>query len=109
MDQDFKFLVRFALLAVSQCVEITQPGDRPSNSRVAANAKTLSRGPDSSSEFLIARKPRVRRAVQRNLQLENARAALDLYRSDAEAWESSITQNNWPCALPPSTFSRCYH
>ncbi|KDR84903.1 hypothetical protein GALMADRAFT_217983 [Galerina marginata CBS 339.88] len=40
--------------------------------------------------------------------LENARAALDLYRSDAEAWEASISNGNWPCALPPSTFSRCY-
>ncbi|KAF8168190.1 hypothetical protein B0H34DRAFT_684529 [Crassisporium funariophilum] len=40
--------------------------------------------------------------------VENARAALDLYRSVAEVWESSISQGNWPCALPPSTFSRCY-
>ncbi|PPQ70501.1 hypothetical protein CVT26_014008 [Gymnopilus dilepis] len=40
--------------------------------------------------------------------VENARAALDLYRSDAEAWEASISKGNWPCALPPSTFSRCY-
>ncbi|KAF8905500.1 hypothetical protein CPB84DRAFT_1814134 [Gymnopilus junonius] len=40
--------------------------------------------------------------------IENARAALDLYRSDAEAWEASISNGNWPCALPPSTFSRCY-
>lgn len=41
-------------------------------------------------------------------KLENARAALDIYRSDSEAWERSIGQGNWPCALPPSTFSRCY-
>ncbi|CAA7258661.1 unnamed protein product [Cyclocybe aegerita] len=41
-------------------------------------------------------------------QLENARAALDLYRSDADAWEAAISNGNWPCALPPSTFSRCY-
>ncbi|KAF8807321.1 hypothetical protein BYT27DRAFT_6564460 [Phlegmacium glaucopus] len=40
--------------------------------------------------------------------LENARAALDIYRSDSQAWERSISQGNWPCALPPSTFSRCY-
>ena len=41
-------------------------------------------------------------------KLENARAALDIYRSDSEEWERSISQGNWPCALPPSTFSRCY-
>lgn len=41
-------------------------------------------------------------------KLENARAALDIYRSDSAAWERSISQGNWPCALPPSTFSRCY-
>ncbi|GLB36052.1 putative EXOIII [Lyophyllum shimeji] len=40
--------------------------------------------------------------------VENARVALDLYRSDAESWESAIQKGNWPCALPPSTFSRCY-
>ncbi|TFK41245.1 ribonuclease H-like domain-containing protein [Crucibulum laeve] len=40
--------------------------------------------------------------------LENARAALDLYRSHADEWEAAIAKGNWPCALPPSTFSRCY-
>jgi len=40
--------------------------------------------------------------------LENARAALDLYRSRAEEWEHAISNGNWPCSLPPSTFSRCY-
>ncbi|KAJ8083916.1 hypothetical protein PM082_002683 [Marasmius tenuissimus] len=40
--------------------------------------------------------------------LENARAALDLYRSDAKDWEDAIARGNWPCSLPPSTFSRCY-
>lgn len=41
-------------------------------------------------------------------QLENARAALDLYRSHANEWEISIREGQWPSALPPSTFSRCY-
>ncbi|KAH0590849.1 hypothetical protein H2248_000968 [Termitomyces sp. 'cryptogamus'] len=41
--------------------------------------------------------------------VENARVAMDLYRSDAENWESAISKNNWPCSLPPSTFSRCYY
>ncbi|KAF5313021.1 hypothetical protein D9619_003450 [Psilocybe cf. subviscida] len=40
--------------------------------------------------------------------LENARVALDLYRSVAQKWEDAIARGNWPCALPPSTFSRCY-
>ncbi|KAF8078724.1 hypothetical protein FPV67DRAFT_74741 [Lyophyllum atratum] len=40
--------------------------------------------------------------------VENARVALDLYRSDADSWENAIAKSNWPCALPPSTFSRCY-
>lgn len=40
--------------------------------------------------------------------LENARVALDLYRSHAEEWEAAISKGNWPSALPPSTFSRCY-
>jgi RNA exonuclease 4 len=42
------------------------------------------------------------------LQLENARAALDLYRSHSTEWESAVSSGNWPSALPPSTFSRCY-
>ncbi|KAF5375292.1 hypothetical protein D9758_000359 [Tetrapyrgos nigripes] len=40
--------------------------------------------------------------------LENARAALDLYRSDLRDWEDAIVKGSWPCALPPSIFSRCY-
>ncbi|RDB29269.1 RNA exonuclease 4 [Hypsizygus marmoreus] len=40
--------------------------------------------------------------------VENARVALDLYRSDADNWEAAISKGNWPSALPPSTFSRCY-
>lgn len=41
-------------------------------------------------------------------QVENARAALDLYRSCSSEWEDAVSEGNWPCALPPSTFSRCY-
>ncbi|KAF8560291.1 hypothetical protein OG21DRAFT_1401218 [Imleria badia] len=40
--------------------------------------------------------------------VENARAALDLYRTVATEWESAISLGNWPSCLPPSTFSRCY-
>ncbi|KAI1793820.1 hypothetical protein LXA43DRAFT_1119982 [Ganoderma leucocontextum] len=41
-------------------------------------------------------------------QLENARAALDLYRSHSDEWEATIAKGQWPSFLPPSTFSRCY-
>lgn len=41
-------------------------------------------------------------------QLENARAAMDLYRSAAPDWEAQVNRGNWPCALPPGSFSRCY-
>ncbi|ESK98005.1 nucleotide-binding protein frt1 [Moniliophthora roreri MCA 2997] len=40
--------------------------------------------------------------------LENARAALDLYRSDSKDWEEAVVQGRWPCALPPSNHSRCF-
>ncbi|PCH33878.1 hypothetical protein WOLCODRAFT_63710 [Wolfiporia cocos MD-104 SS10] len=40
--------------------------------------------------------------------LENARAAMDLYRSHATEWEGAISRGQWPTVLPPSTFSRCY-
>ncbi|KAJ7487522.1 hypothetical protein B0H11DRAFT_1095037 [Mycena galericulata] len=39
---------------------------------------------------------------------ENARAAMDLYRSHSKEWEAAVAHGNWPSALPPSTFSRCY-
>ncbi|KAG1758329.1 hypothetical protein EDD22DRAFT_981468 [Suillus occidentalis] len=41
-------------------------------------------------------------------QVENARAALDLYRTVSSEWEGAIAIGNWPSCLPPSTFSRCY-
>ncbi|KAJ7492697.1 hypothetical protein FB451DRAFT_545085 [Mycena latifolia] len=39
---------------------------------------------------------------------ENARAAMDLYRSYAKEWETAIVLGQWPSCLAPSTFSRCY-
>ncbi|KAJ7580468.1 hypothetical protein C8J56DRAFT_1006457 [Mycena floridula] len=41
-------------------------------------------------------------------QLENARAALDLYRTQQQDCETAIAHGTWPCALPPSSYSRCY-
>ncbi|KAJ7934362.1 hypothetical protein B0H13DRAFT_1591600, partial [Mycena leptocephala] len=39
--------------------------------------------------------------------IENARAAMDLYRS-APGWEVSISRGDWACRLPPSSFSAFY-
>ena len=41
-------------------------------------------------------------------QTENARAALDLYRSHATEWENAISNGHWPAFIPPERFSRCY-
>ncbi|KAJ7590288.1 hypothetical protein C8J56DRAFT_1140182 [Mycena floridula] len=45
---------------------------------------------------------------QESNPLENARAALDLYRTQQQDWETAISHGTWPCALPPSSYSRCY-
>ncbi|KAJ7932476.1 hypothetical protein B0H13DRAFT_781766 [Mycena leptocephala] len=52
----------------------------------------------------------MRRRCQEGLidPTENARAAMDLYRSHANEWEMAISNATWPSCLPPSTFSRCY-
>ncbi|KIJ45474.1 hypothetical protein M422DRAFT_227034 [Sphaerobolus stellatus SS14] len=52
----------------------------------------------------------MRRRIQmrRVDSLENARASLDLYRSYQTNWEEMVSAKQWPCVLPPSTFSRCY-
>ncbi|TDL28522.1 hypothetical protein BD410DRAFT_781040 [Rickenella mellea] len=52
----------------------------------------------------------MRRRIQDGVQnsFENATAALDLYRSHSSAWEQAVVSKQWPCALPPSTYSRCY-
>lgn len=39
---------------------------------------------------------------------EDARAALDLFRSYEDPWEDEIRAGGWPCALPPSRFSRFF-
>ncbi|KAJ7587415.1 ribonuclease H-like domain-containing protein [Mycena floridula] len=41
-------------------------------------------------------------------QLENARTILDLYRTQQQDWETVIAHGTWPCALSPSSYSRCY-
>ncbi|KAJ7579473.1 hypothetical protein C8J56DRAFT_1059073 [Mycena floridula] len=45
---------------------------------------------------------------QESNPLENARAALYLYRTQQQDWETAIAHGTWPCALPPSSYSRCY-
>ncbi|KAL1748487.1 nucleotide-binding protein FRT1 [Schizophyllum fasciatum] len=41
--------------------------------------------------------------------LENARVALNLYRSYAANWETAISSRSWPCDLPPGRFSTNYN
>ncbi|KAI0067822.1 hypothetical protein BV25DRAFT_1834814 [Artomyces pyxidatus] len=40
--------------------------------------------------------------------LENARAALDLFRSAEQAWETAIGSGSWPCTLPPAAYSEFF-
>ncbi|CAE6416755.1 hypothetical protein BN14_00230 [Rhizoctonia solani AG-1 IB] len=40
--------------------------------------------------------------------VENARAAMDLFRSHEADWQKTVSTGQWPCALPPSSYSRCY-
>ncbi|KAI0271571.1 hypothetical protein BC834DRAFT_450707 [Gloeopeniophorella convolvens] len=40
--------------------------------------------------------------------LENARAALDLYRSAEHVWEEAIDSGSWPCALPPVEYAEYF-
>ncbi|KAJ7040633.1 hypothetical protein C8F04DRAFT_948393 [Mycena alexandri] len=52
----------------------------------------------------------MRRRCQHGLvdPIEDSRVAIDLYRSHATEWETTILRCNWPSSLPPSTFSGCY-
>ncbi|EPQ60966.1 nucleotide-binding protein [Gloeophyllum trabeum ATCC 11539] len=56
----------------------------------------------------------VDRLMRRNIgtgledPLENARAALDLFRSCEDVWEDMIRSGSWPCSLPPSTYARYF-
>ncbi|KAI9512326.1 hypothetical protein F5148DRAFT_973797, partial [Russula earlei] len=40
--------------------------------------------------------------------LENARAALDLYRSAQHPWEYAIDSGSWPCMLPPVGYAGAF-
>lgn len=42
------------------------------------------------------------------LQLEDARAAMDIYKTSESQWEGSIRAGTWPSALAPERFSRYY-
>ncbi|CAE6525327.1 unnamed protein product [Rhizoctonia solani] len=52
----------------------------------------------------------MRRKIQANHHnpVENARAAMDLFRSHEADWQKTVTTGQWPCALPPTSYSRCY-
>ncbi|KAH8100513.1 hypothetical protein BXZ70DRAFT_907203 [Cristinia sonorae] len=40
--------------------------------------------------------------------VEDARAAMDLFRSCEQTWESVIKSGAWPCALPPAAYGNCF-
>ncbi|KAI0050656.1 hypothetical protein FA95DRAFT_1513560 [Auriscalpium vulgare] len=56
----------------------------------------------------------VNRLMGRNIALghehplENARAALDLFRSVEQTWEASIDAGSWPCTLPPVAYAEYF-
>ncbi|KAF8335791.1 uncharacterized protein EI90DRAFT_3014416 [Cantharellus anzutake] len=56
----------------------------------------------------------VRRAMNRTIRegfentVEDARAAMDLYRSCAANWEALIASSIWPCLLAPEQFRQWY-
>jgi RNA exonuclease 4 len=41
-------------------------------------------------------------------QIEQARAALDLFRSVEWTWETMVARQTWPCDLPPSAFAQYF-
>lgn len=41
-------------------------------------------------------------------QVEDARAAMDLYRADEANWEATISSAYWPSVLPPAAYAHCY-
>jgi hypothetical protein len=59
-----------------------------------------------SAYLIFLTVPRIREMTQQ--QLENARAALDLYRSAQHPWESAIDSGSWPCALPPVGYAEYF-
>ncbi|KAJ1310232.1 hypothetical protein OPQ81_006974 [Rhizoctonia solani] len=52
----------------------------------------------------------MRRKIQEHHHnpVENARAAMDLFRSHEADWQKTVSTGQWPCALPPSSYARCY-
>lgn len=39
---------------------------------------------------------------------EISRASMDLFRSHQKEWEACIKSGQWPCALPPTAYARCF-
>jgi len=52
--------------------------------------------------------PRCRCKLTNGIQAENARAAMDIYRTHAQAWEGAIANREWPCAFPPENRASLY-
>lgn len=45
---------------------------------------------------------------RRSAQVEDARSAMDLFRSAQGDWENLIENSVWPALIPPREFERCY-
>ncbi|KAG8928805.1 hypothetical protein FRC03_010050 [Tulasnella sp. 419] len=51
----------------------------------------------------------MRRKLTLNIDsAEISRATVDVYRSHQKEWDGCILSGQWPCALPPSAYARCY-
>ncbi|KAH9835797.1 uncharacterized protein C8Q71DRAFT_797322 [Rhodofomes roseus] len=46
--------------------------------------------------------------LQGEVPVENARAALDLFRSCEHIWEEIIEAGAWPCVLPPAAYANAF-
>lgn len=43
------------------------------------------------------------------VQVEHARAAMDLFRSSEKIWEGIVAFGSWPTALPPDAYANCFN
>jgi len=68
---------------------------------------TIAKGDDG---FQNLTKHFMNRTIRVGLEnaVEDARAAMDLFRSCSGEWEALIASSVWPCLLPPEGFRRWY-
>jgi len=103
-----RFIVGFETWTSLNLLQLSHPAVMTRD--LATYMPLLTNQQNSSNTLASLVQTYLRREIRGGLvnPVEDARAAMDLFRCCEEKWEAAIAQAVWPSFLPPDRYSQCY-